>query len=427
MHASQTDQRKDSLYSDREAYTPEQWATWHTAELVALIAGAYDDSAEFRARMDASPLSMGDIRTLADFARIPVLRKKDLARLQDKGRNLAALIKGPLGGLSRIYQSPGSIYDPEPTTPNSWGWTEAFWAAGFRHEDLCQMTFGYHLTPAGLMLEQPLREIGCAVIPAGPGNTATQLELLTHLPVTGFIGMTSYLDVIADKAEAAGLDLAADFSLEVAFVAAERLPESLRTKVESRLGMRVRQGYGTADMGCIAYECVELGGMHISPRAYVEICDPVTGEPLPAGEVGEVVVTAFNPAYPLIRFATGDLSRLDVTPCACGRTAPKLAGILGRADDTAKVKGQFIYPAQVAEVVAGYPAISNFQIRVQNPQGRDHLVVVLESADALGMELVDEFVCAFQNRCKLRPQVQMQVPGTLAAEAPKLVDERTFE
>ncbi len=325
---------------DRPARQARKWKA-----VRVLMDKAWNFSGEFRARMESAGLKVKDIDSAEAFAEIPVLRKKDIIALQAE-RGLEWLLACDIGKLKRIYMSPGPIFDPESSTPDHWGWAEAFFAAGFRPEDLVQVTFGSHLTPAGLMMEEPLREIGCAVIPAGPGNTAVQVELMRRLPVTGFVGMASYLRTIGEKAVEAGLDPRQDFKLRCAFVAAEKLTESLRGDVQDLFGITVRQGYGTADAGAIAYECDQLGGMHVSSRCFVEICDPATGKPVPAGQVGEVVVTPFVEDYPLIRLATGDLSFLVDGACACGRTSSRLGGIVGRADDTAKVKGQFIYPAR---------------------------------------------------------------------------------
>ena len=416
--------RSNGLFNDYEKDSPRARSERQLAQLRSVIEKAAESSSEFKSRMDASGLKADDIADLESFNRIPVLRKKDLISLQQE-KGLDWLLTANPGELSRIYQSPGPIFDPEGREKDYWGWTEGFYAAGFRKGDLVQMTFSYHLTPAGLMLEQPLREIGCAVIPAGPGNTPVQMQLMTGLPVTGFVGMTSYLKVIAEKAQSEGLDLKKDFNLDVAFVAAERLPESLRSEVEEAFGMKVRQGYGTADLGCIAYECLELGGMHVSSRCYVEICDPRTGEPLPMGEIGEVVVTPYTLSYPLVRFATGDLSRMVDEPCACGRTAPKLAGILGRADDTAKVKGQFVYPSQVAEVVRDFPEIVRHQVLITNEGGKDKLTLRLMVDGALDEKA---FIPEFQNRIKLRPFMEILSGGkAIEEDAAPLVDKRTYE
>ncbi|MDQ7831114.1 MAG: AMP-binding protein [Desulfovibrionaceae bacterium] len=416
------------FYSPLESASPAEAAAAKLARLREIVALAFAGCREFRNRMERAGLALDDVATFEDFARIPVLRKKELSALQGGGPGLDALLPHGIRGLRRIYQSPGPIYDPEGPGPDYWGFAEAFAAAGFAAGDLVQMTFSYHLTPAGLMLEEPLLELGCTVIPAGPGNTDVQIELLTQLPVTGFVGMTSYLDVIADKARARGLDLTKDFRLRTAFVAAERLPESLRKKVQEAFGMTIRQGYGTADVGCIAYECRELSGMHVTSRGYVEICEPGTGRPLPMGETGEVVFTPFSTAYPLIRLATGDLSRLVPDPCPCGRTSPRLAGILGRVDDTAKVKGQFIYPSQAAEVAQGFPCITAWQIVVANPGGKD-AIEFTACCDGPGGPLdVERFTAAFQARLKLRPKVTVLPAGQrLPDDAPRLVDRRGFD
>ncbi|MBU1248490.1 MAG: AMP-binding protein, partial [Proteobacteria bacterium] len=364
-------------YHDFETESPKKRADRKFRAIKTLLEKASLYSNEFKARMETAGLDIKDIRNLEDYGTIPPLHKKDLISLQSE-RGLEWLLSCEIGELSRIYQSPGPIFDPEGSSRDYWGWAEGFFAAGFRPKDLVQMTFSYHLTPAGLMLEEPLREIGCCVIPAGPGNTEVQLELLTRLPVTGFVGMTSYLKIIGQKAKAAGFDLKKDIKLRTAFVAAEMLPQSLREEVEEMFSMTIRQGYGTADVGCIAYECDQLGGMHTTSRALVEICDPTTGTPLPLGEVGEVVVTPFTGAYPLIRLATGDLSAFIEKPCACGRTSFKLDGIKGRADDTAKVKGQFIYPGQAAKIMAEFGQIQCWQLLVTNPGGRDTLTCRLQ-------------------------------------------------
>ena len=388
-----------------------------------VLMAAERSSGEFQARLRELGACAKDFKDWDDYAKIPPLRKKDIIEWQ-REHGIGWFLSAKPGELSRIYQSPGPIYDPEGREPDYWAWSEGFFAAGFRPGDLAQMTFSYHMTPAGLMLEEPLRDIGCAVIPAGPGNTEKQIEFMTQLPVNAFIGMTSYLKVIGEKARAMGLDPLEDFHLDKAYVAAEPLPEALRAEVEEMFGITIRQGYGTADVGCIAYECRELGGMHLSNYRHVEICDPATGLPVPDGEVGEVVVTPFFTDYPLVRLATGDLSSMDLGMCACGRTARKLSGWKGRADDTAKVKGQFIYPGQAATVFSRFPSISGWQIQVKHVNGRDVLVVVAETAHTFDTE---SFEADFQALMKLRPIVETCAPGTLPSDAPRLIDERSFD
>ena len=416
--------RTQGFYDEHETESEALRANRQWQALRAVVSRAASFDGEFRERLAGASIVPDEIRSLEDFSSIPVLRKKDLSRLQ-REKGLPWFLSCAPGELSRIYQSPGPIYDPEGRSPDYWGWAQAFYAAGFRAGDLAQMTFSYHLTPAGLMLEEPLRALGCAVIPAGPGNTAVQLQLMEELPVTGFVGMTSFLKTLGEKAMEKGLDPKRDFGLRVAMVAAERLPESLRKEVQDMFGMVIRQGYGTADVGCIAYECMALGGMHLAERCFVEICDPATGRPVPAGEMGEVVVTPFTQDYPLVRLATGDLSRLSEAPCACGRTAPKLMGILGRVDDTAKVRGQFIYPSQVAQAMRGFPQILRHQVVVGNAGGKDSLVLRIETNGPVDTSAV---AAAFQETAKLRPAVTVLGLGeTIPEGSPALVDERTYE
>lgn len=414
--------RKTGFYSEAETQTPEERSARQWDAVQKVLAAGWKAGGEFKARMDEAGLTPEDIKTWDDWVKIPPFSKKDLIAFQ-QAEGVEKMLSCDIGALSRVYMSPGPIFDPEGRCPDYWGWAEGFFAAGFREKDLVQMTFGYHLTPAGLMLEEPLRELGCAVIPAGPGNTDAQLELMTNLPVTGFVGMASYLKIIKDKARAKGVDIGK--TLEVAFVAAERLAPSLQDELEEELDMRVRQGYGTADIGCAAYECQELTGMHLSSRCLVEIVDPKTGIPVPDGETGEVVVTPFTDDYPLVRLGTGDLSYLVTEPCPCGRTSARLGGIVGRVDMTAKVKGQFIYPHQVGEVAAEFAQISAWQVVVSNPGGRDNIAIRLVLEGELDQE---RFIKAFQAKCKLNPTVMIEENADAIEEgAPALVDERTYE
>jgi phenylacetate-CoA ligase len=412
-----------SVFHEIERMDPGKREQETFSAIQGLIANAWEFSSEFRERMRSAGLVPDDVRSYQDFTSIPTLNKKELIKIQEE--DLDGMLSCDLGELSRIYMSPGPLFDPEGRATDYWGWDEAFYAAGFRPKDLVQMTFSYHLTPAGLMLEEPLRNLGCAVIPAGPGNTEAQIQLMNRLPVTGFVGMASFLKIIADKAEAQGLDLKGDFSLRVAFVAAERLTKSLRSELEERFGMTVRQGYGTADVGAIAYECTHLTGMHLSTRCLVEICEPGTGRPVSPGEVGEVVVTPLNETYPLVRLATGDLSRMLIAPCPCGRTTNRLEGILGRTDLTAKVKGQFIYPHQIAEVMNGFPQIMGWQLVITNPGGKDAITLWVAAGQDLERE---QLVAQFQSVLKLRPSLELvgDAQEFPAGVAP-VVDRRTWD
>ncbi len=417
--------RQKSFYHDLETMSRVQRAAYQWDRMKALLEFAFENSEAFKNRMEKSGLAPGDVKGLDDWPLISALPKKNLVHLQPEGPDLGGLLTCRPGDLRHIYLSPGPIVDPEARQKDFWGFAEAFYAAGFRKSDIVQMTFSYHFTPAGLMMEEPLHEIGCAVFPAGPGNTDAQIDAMTRLGVSGFVGMASFLKIIADKAENKGLDLKQDFRLKVAFVAAERLSESLRVELEERFSMQIRQGYGTADVGCIAYECPEKNGMHLSSRCYVEICDPETKKPLPPGETGEVVVTPFNPAYPLIRLATGDLSALGGQDCACGRTSPRLRGILGRVDDTIKVKGQFVYPSQVAEALEGFTTIRSWKLVASNPEGRDRISLHLLCSGKMDTVSVSK---AFQDKIKLRAEIVVSGDEKeFQATGPRIEDRRVWD
>ena len=274
------------------------------------------------------------------------------------------------------------------------------------------------------MFEEPLRNLSCATIPAGPIDAATQLDIMQKLRVSGYVGTPSFLMHLAQKAEEKGIDLRKDLFLEVAFVTSERLTEKMRTQLEKKFDIIVRQGYGTADVGCIGYECYHKNGLHISNRCYVEICHPDTGIPLKDGEVGEVVVTSFNKTYPLIRFATGDLSYIDRTPCACGRTSPRLGNIVGRVDTTARIKGIFVYPHQVEQVMARFEEIKRWQIEVTNPGGIDEMTLYIEASN---FKREDELMHLFRERIKLRPELKILAPASLPATIRPIEDKRTWD
>jgi phenylacetate-CoA ligase len=329
-----------------------------------------------------------------------------------------------MGELRRIFLSPGPIFDPEDREDDYWGWTEGFYACGFRSGDLVQVTFNYHLTPAGLMFEEPLKNLGCAVVPAGPGNSATQLEIMQKLRATGYVGTPTYLMHLAQKGEEMGLNLRKDLYLEVAFVTGEKFSEKLRANLEKKFDIIMRQGYGTADVGCIGYECFHKTGLHIANRAFVEICHPDTGIPLKDGEVGEIVVTAFNKTYPLIRLATGDLSYIERAPCPCGRTSPRLGSIVGRVDTTARIKGMFVYPHQVEQVITRFEEIKRWQIEVTNPGGIDEMTLVIEASN---FKREEDLLHKFREKIKLRPALSVVAPGTLPPQIRPIEDKRKWD
>lgn len=416
--------RTEGIFSRREVLDSTERQKYYQIQLKELLTYAYRYSEDVKKRFDRAQFSVEKFRDLIDLKHVPILKKKELIFLQSMGPRLGGLLTKDLGDLRRIFLSPGPIFDPEDRGDDYWGWTESFYATGFRSGDVVQNTFNYHLAPAGLMFEEPLRTLRCAVIPAGPGNTATQLDIMRKLRVTGYIGTPSYLMHLAQKAEEKGMNLRKDLFLEVAFVTGERFSEKLRSTLEKKFDLIMRQGYGTADVGCIGYECFHKTGLHIAGRAYVEICHPDTGIPLKDGETGEIVVTVFNKTYPLIRLATGDLSYIDRSPCPCGRTSPRLGAIVGRVDTTARIKGMFVYPHQVEQVLSSFEEIKRWQIEVTNPGGVDEMTLIIESAQ---FKREEELQLLFREKIKIRPVVKVVPPGTLPPQIRVIEDKRSWD
>ncbi len=396
------------------------------ARLREVVAHAYANAPAVKAKFDEAGVGPDDIRSIADLARVPVTPKAQLVELQQADPPFGGLLAVPLTEVSRVFRSPGPIYDPQGKG-EGWGWEEALFAAGFRPGDVSINTFSYHMTPAGMMFDDALLNLGCPAVPTGVGDRETQLEIMQRAGVKGFVGMASFLLQIGEKARELGIDPRTDLSIASAFVTAEPLPDSLRAQVEDLFGCVLRQGYGTADCGCIAYECFHKGGMHVVRRAIVEIVDPTTGQPLPDGEIGEVVVTLFNRAYPLIRFGTGDLSAIDSGACACGRRSPKLRGWLGRADQLVKVKGMFVHPGQLQAALAGFEGVSRFRAVVTREGNRDRLTVKVELAGAGDEGLKAAMEARLREVLRIGAEVAWVAAGTLPEDGRVVEDARTWD
>jgi phenylacetate-CoA ligase len=391
---------------------------------------AYKNSVAFKNKMDSVGFEPKDIHTIKDLEKIPITKKADLMELQKKNPPFGGFEGVPLRKLRRIYVSPGPLYEPGEIEYDELGWAQGMYAAGFRPGDIAINTFSYHMVPFAMeMLDNSLFTIGCITIPAGVGNTEQQVNILKNLRVTAFCGTPSFLLNIAEKAEETGLDLKKDLNLQVGFVAAEMVPESLRSKLEERLGMIIRQGYGTADIRCLGYECMEKNGMHIPDDKIVEIVDPETGKQLDPGKTGEIVATTFNKVYPLIRFGTGDLSILSELPCPCGRTSPRLVKILGRVDQATKVRGLFMHPGQVDEVASKHPQIAKYQVVVTRKEHKDEMTfrVELKEETLQPEKLKEEIEKSIRDVMKVRGEVQFVPKGTIPDGAKKIEDQRTWE
>lgn len=355
------------------------------------------------------------------LAQLPVIRKSDLKALQGA--------KPPLGGLAlsddipagRVFMSPGPIFEPEGMAEDWWRSARALYAAGFRKGDIVHNTFAYHLTPGGWILDAGARALGCTVIPAGPGNTEQQLEAIAHLKPNAFVGVPDYLKILLDKANEAGRDAS---SFKRALFSGGALFPSLRQEYHDR-GVRTFQVYATADAGIIAYESQALEGMIIDEGLIVEIVRPGTGDPVPEGEVGEVVVTTFNRHYPMIRLATGDLSAVLPGASPCGRTNVRIKGWMGRADQTTKVKGMFVHPEHVAKVAARHDEISKVRLVVSRDGEQDVMTLQAESTtpDPAFAALVAQ---TLQDVTKLKGEIELVQAGTLPNDGKVIADERDY-
>jgi phenylacetate-CoA ligase len=372
--------------------------------------------AETLKRIDAS-----GVGSRGALAQLPLTRKSELVELQAKHPPFGGLLAGQVAELSTIFQSPGPIYEAAGGEQHHGGFDRVLWAHGARPGDIVHNTFSYHLVPAGILVHHGANAVGCPVIPAGVGNTEAQLKVIEHLKPKLYVGTPSFLRIMLEKGRELGTDTS---SLKRGSVGAEALPPSLRAELE-RLGCVVRQSYGTAELGAIAYETDALEGLVISEDIVVEIVRPGTGEPVPEGEVGEVVVTVFNKTFPLIRLATGDLSAIMPGLSPCGRTGKRLRGWMGRADQRTKVKGMFVDPAQVNEVAKRHKEIARFRLVVTSENNVDQMTLKVEASG--GGDLVKAIEATLQSATKLRGTVEVVPAGSLPNDGKVIEDGRTYK
>jgi len=367
-------------------------------------------------------INPNDVHNREALAALPVTRKSDLIHLQREQAPFGGINATPLSGLSRVYASPGPIYDPEGRGQDWWRFARALHAAGFRSGELIHNTFSYHFTPAGFMLEGAAHKLGCPVFPAGIGQTEMQVQAIADLRPAAYVGTPSFLKIILEKADEQQADVS---SLSKALVSGEALPPSLRQALNAR-GITVRQCYATADLGMIAYETEAQEGLTLDEDVLLEIVRPGTGDPVAPGEVGEVLVTTFNLDYPLIRFATGDLSAVLPGISPCGRSNVRIKGWLGRADQTTKVKGMFVHPHQIAQVLKRHPEIGRARLVVDNATGQDRMTLHCESPrsdDVLG----DAVIASIRDVTKLRGEVRFVSSGDLPNDGKVIDDIRKYE
>jgi len=410
------------FYDSLEIRPPEarEAALW--AALPQQIAHAQHHApamAQLLAGVDAA-----SVTSRAALAALPVTRKHELlerqrARQGNVFGGFSAIGFGP--HMPRVFSSPGPMYEPEGKQSDWWRMARALYAAGFRSGELIHNCFSYHFVPAGSMMETGAHALGCTVFAGGTGQTEQQVQAMAELRPAGYVGTPSFLKIILEKAQELGVSLP---SLTKAMVSGEAFPPSLRDWLVER-GVAGYQCYATADVGLIAYETSAREGLVVAEDIIVEIVRPGTGDPVPEGEVGEVVVTTLNPDYPLIRFGTGDLSAVLPGPCPTGRTNTRIKGWLGRADQTTKIRGMFVHPGQVAEVAKRFPQVQRARLVVTGETGNDHMVLQVETTETAA-GLAQQMMDALREVTKLRGEVQMLPPGSLPNDGKVIEDGRSY-
>jgi phenylacetate-CoA ligase len=405
------------FYDKLETRNPEMRERELLAALPEAAANAMRATGWARQLAGIDPKSVASRKALAA---LPVLRKADLKELQQRNPPFGGFAVTQPGNAKRLLMSPGPIFEPEGHGKDWWGAARALHAAGFRAGDIVHNAFAYHLTPGGFILESGAHALGCAVIPGGIGNTEQQVDAIATFKPSGYTGTPDFLKILLDTAQKLGKDAS---SLERGLVSGAALPASLRRELASR-GIEVLQTYATAELGVIAYESSAREGMIVNETVIVEIVRPGTGDPVPDGEVGEVVVTSLNRDYPMIRLATGDLSAVLAGQSPCGRTNLRIKGWMGRADQTTKVKGMFVHPGQVAEIAKRHPELGRVRLAVAREAEQDVMTLLAECRGT--PEGLEEAIGAtLQVVTKLRGRVKLVDPGTLPNDGKIIADERS--
>ena len=412
---------REPFYDALETRSPEEREAALMAQLPRVIAAAKEHAPAYRRLLaKVRPEDVADRRALVD---LPLTRKSELIEMQRQEPPLGGLNAAPIGSLARVFASPGPIYEVEARRPDFARMARALYAAGIRAGDLVHVAFSYHLTPAGAMMDSAAQALGCPVIPAGTGQTELQLRTIADLKPAAYVGTPSFLKILLDRAAEQGIDIG---SVKKAMVGAEAFPSVLRSEFRAR-GINALQSYGTADLGLIAYESIGpdgevCPGMVLDEGIILELVHPGTGDPVAPGEVGEVVVTTLTPEYPLIRFATGDLSALLAGPSPCGRTNHRIKGWLGRADQTTKVRGMFVHPEQIAEIVRRHKSIIRARLVIERPASADQMTLHIEMGEPA--EAAASIAESAQSVTKLRTEVTRVPEGSLPNDGKVIEDRR---
>jgi phenylacetate-CoA ligase len=405
-------------YDDLEIRDPDGREREQFVRLPDIVAGAMTAPGWERRLDGINPTS---VASRGGLAKLPLLRKSELPALQQADPPFGGFNVMPPGRARRLMMSPGPIFEPECESPDGYGAARALFACGFRSGDIVHNAFSYHLTPGAFIFESGLRALGCAVIPGGVGNSDQQLDAIAHFKPSGYVGTPDFLKVLLDGAEKSGKNAS---SLRRALVSGAALPATLRQELGAR-GIDVLSCYAIAEVGVIAYETAARDGMVVNEHLIVEIVRPGTGDPVPEGDVGEVVVTSFNPDYPMIRFATGDLSAVLAGRSPCGRTNSRIKGWMGRADQSTKIKGMFVHSGQVAEIARLHKELGRLRLVVSRAGEQDVMILMAECALAPA-GLAEAVATTLQAVTKLRGEVRLVAAGALPNDGKVIADERNL-
>ena len=423
--------KQDEFFDKLEVMTAKARQTYLNQGLSQAVDHAYRNASTTKEIFDRAGVSPGEIYTIRDLEKLPITRKIDLIELQKARPPYGGFLAIPPEDVDRVFISPGPVYEPIQTAAIKW-FAKSFWAAGFRKGDIVINTFTYHMSPAGILFHEALRDCRATVIPMGTGNTEIQIQTMYDLKITGFVGTPSFLMTLIEKAKEMGYDFRRDFALKRAWFTGEMLSSSLRKAFEEDYKINTAQAYAVTEPGgAIAYECRQKSGMHFMDEYIIEIVDPETGKQLGPGKIGEIVVTPIhNKAWGLIRFGTGDMSSYITEPCSCGRTANRLVAIVGRTSDAIKVRGMFIIAKQAEQAVISFELVSQFQIVIGRKGQRDEITLKIELKDeAIDREkLSGDLNKRFQDMCRVKiDRIEFVEKGSITEEHQKIVDERTWE
>jgi phenylacetate-CoA ligase len=421
---------KDEFFDELETMSAVARKKYLDRKLSETVAYAYRHAPAMKKLFDKVGVSPDQIRTVKDLEKLPVTRKTDLLEMQKAHLPFGGILAMPLENVERIFISPGPIYEIQPSSIK-W-FAKSFWAAGFRKGDVVINTFTYHMSPAGILFHEAIKDCGATTVVAGTGNTDLQIQIMKDLRVTGFVGTPSFLMTVIKRAEEMGHNLKKDFSIKRAWFTGEMLPPSLRKTFEEDYNIATFQAYAVTEPGgAIAYECHRKSGMHLMDEYITEIVDTETGKQLGPGEIGEIVTTQLqNKNWGLIRFGTGDMSSYIVEPCPCGRTASRITGIVGRAGDAVKVRGMFVVARQAEQAIMSFSQVARYQLVVGRQQHRDEMTLKLELKDsgADKARLSVDINNKFQDICRIKiDKIEFVDSGTIPEKQQGIKDERKWE